>query len=295
MLCKNCKIELANEGGFCQDCGARVIRERISLKFLFNEFLDKVMSIDNKLLKTFLHLFSKPHIVIDSYINGVRKRYYNPVSYLLISVTLGGIYLYFFKDIAAESFDSMQQVDPANPFMNQDFGKKIYDLVLDYQAFFTAINIPIYAFFSWIIFLNRKKYNYYEHIVIYLYTIAQIGIFNFIVILPFYFFDKSFASNLFLYGSFSLFIYLIYVLIRLFKLTFAQFIIKGLYFLGLSLIAFMIMSILMVVGMFMYFGPEKMKQMGEEQERMRKEIIRKKDSIEAAKKDTLKTKILAPR
>lgn len=292
MLCKNCKVQLANDNGFCQDCGARVIQERISLKFLFKEFTDKVLSIDNRLLKTFFHLISKPHVVIDSYIRGVRKRYFNPVSYLLISITLSGIYLYFFKDIAAESFDTIQQVDPTNPFSDQQMGKKVYDIITDYQAFFTAINIPVYAFISWLVFLNRKKYNFYEHIVIYLYSNSQISIISFIVFLPFYFINKEIASALFMYGSAVLIIYSAYVLIRLFKLSFLQFIIKTLYFLAISTFMGIILSIISGIAMFVYLGPEKLKKMGEEQNRRKMELIRKKDSIKASKKDSLRTKKL---
>lgn len=102
MLCKNCKVELANDNGFCQDCGARVLGDTITLKFVFQEILDKVLSVDNRLLKTFVHLFTKPHVVVESYIRGVRKRYYNPFSYMLISLTLAGIIAYINKDVVSD-------------------------------------------------------------------------------------------------------------------------------------------------------------------------------------------------
>ncbi|MEN8857288.1 MAG: DUF3667 domain-containing protein [Flavobacteriaceae bacterium] len=121
MECKNCKNSLRDIDGFCSSCGARIIDERISLRFLFNEFLDKVLSVDNKLLKTFLHLFTKPEVVIDGFINGVWKKYYNPVSYLLVSITLSGIYLYFLKDVAFEALGASS--DPNNPFANEEFIK----------------------------------------------------------------------------------------------------------------------------------------------------------------------------
>lgn len=293
MLCKNCKIELANDNGFCQDCGARVIHERISLKFLFKEFVDKVLSVDNKLLKTFIHLFTKPEEVIDSYIRGVRKRYFNPVSYLLVSITLTGIYLFFFKDIAAESFQFVGEIDPANPFANEEFGKKYYDFFMDYQAFFTALNIPVYAFISWLVFLNRKKYNFYEHIVIYLYSNSQISIISFVLFLPIFFINKELARTLFMYGSLVLILYSAYVLIRLFKLTFWQFIVKTLYFLSISLFMLIVLSIISGIAMSLFIGPEGLKKMSQDQ-KIRIEQQRKLDSINAAKKDSLKTKILTP-
>ncbi len=119
MECKNCSSTLRDEAGFCSYCGSRVIKERISFKFLFQEFLDKVLSVDNRLLKTFWHLLTKPHQVIDSYVNGVRKRYFNPVSYLLISITLASIYIFFIKDIALESIEAIEDIPAQNPFSDK--------------------------------------------------------------------------------------------------------------------------------------------------------------------------------
>lgn len=292
MLCKNCKVELANENGFCQDCGARVIQERISLRFLFQEFLDKVLSYDNKLLKTFIHLFIKPEIVIDGYIKGVRKRYFNPISYLLISITLSGIYLYFFKDMAIESFSKMQEFDPDNPFYSLGIGENLFQIIYDYPAFFTALNIPVYAFVSWIVFFNKKKYNFYEHIVIYLYAISQISILSFLVVLPIYFLNEELASDIFMYSSFSIFIYASYVLIKLFKLNFGQFVLKTLFFSAITFIIIIVISIILVVILFLNISPEQLKQIQNQQKR-NQSLKQSTDSLQL-EKNKARTKILTP-
>ncbi|WP_369598046.1 DUF3667 domain-containing protein [Mesonia mobilis] len=50
------------------------------------------LNYDNTFLKTYAHLFTQPHIVIGDYINGVRKKYLNVVSYITIALTLAGFY-----------------------------------------------------------------------------------------------------------------------------------------------------------------------------------------------------------
>ena len=40
MDCKNCGSNLRDKDGFCSNCGARVIEERITLKFIFKEILE---------------------------------------------------------------------------------------------------------------------------------------------------------------------------------------------------------------------------------------------------------------
>lgn len=293
MKCKNCGAELVNEHGFCQNCGARVIHDRISLRFLFQEFLDKVLSYDNKLMKTFIHLFTKPEDVIDGYIQGVRKKYLNPVSYLLISMTLSGIYLYFFKDAAIESFSAMQQLDPDNPMNNNDLGKEIFETIYDYPAFFTAINIPFYALVSWLVFLNKKKYNFYEHIVIYLYGISQVSILSFIVVLPIYFINERLASDIFMYASFSIFIYAAYILIRIFKLSFGQFILKTLLFSAISSVIFIIITVIFTIAMFLGMTPEQLQKIKQQQDSIYKSRVQV-DTLKV-KNDTTKTKTLTPR
>ena len=291
MLCKNCKIELAKEDGFCQNCGARVIKERISLRFLFNEFMDKVLSVDNKLLRTFIHLFTKPHLVIDSYIKGVRKKYYNPVSYLLISITLSGVYLFFIKDIAIQSKESMTVDDPSNPFSNKEFMNEYMSFFTDYQALVNSLFIPLVAFISWLVFLNRKKYNFYEHIVIYLYTNSHISIISVLVILPIYFINQDLVGKIFIYTSPVMLLYSAYVLIRLFKLTFLQFFVKSLYFTFISSILFLILTILGTIAYFVNLSPEEIEQFKKKQDSINK--LRSIDTLKM-KNDSLKTKILTP-
>ena len=51
MECKNCSAPLDDDAGYCSYCGARVLKEdKITLKFIFSEILDKVLSVDNKLI-----------------------------------------------------------------------------------------------------------------------------------------------------------------------------------------------------------------------------------------------------
>mgnify|MGYP003668858395 CR=1 FL=1 len=280
MDCKNCKNILRDVDGFCSSCGARIIDERISLRFLFKEFLDKVLSVDNKLLKTFFHLFTKPEVVIDGFIKGVRKKHYNPVNYLLVSITLSGIYLYFLKDIAFETLGINSGQGSGNPFEDPEFLKKFVDLTTDYQALLSVANIPLYGFISWLVFLNKKKYNFYEHLIIYLYAASQIVILSFLVVVPIYFIDKEISAIASLVMSGATFIYFGYVLIRLFKLTFFQFVIKTIYFSLISGFLFVLFIIGTSMAVFFYMGPEYFKQLNQPQKNDSIEKTKQLDSIQ---------------
>ena len=56
-------------------------------------------SVDNKLLKTFLHLFSKPEAVIVGFIEGTRKKYINVVQYFAIALTLIGLQVFLMEKV----------------------------------------------------------------------------------------------------------------------------------------------------------------------------------------------------
>ncbi|WP_281542620.1 DUF3667 domain-containing protein [Maribacter aestuarii] len=115
MECKNCSNQLRTDYSFCPDCGAKVIRNRLTVKNLWYDATERFFNVDNTFLITFKHLFTKPDEVIAGYINGVRKKYLNPISYFTIAITMGGLFVYlmseFFPDALSYQF---QNVDVNN-------------------------------------------------------------------------------------------------------------------------------------------------------------------------------------
>ncbi|GGI58195.1 DUF3667 domain-containing protein [Winogradskyella haliclonae] len=175
MQCKNCEIPISQNQRYCFDCGARIIKNRLTLKALFQQVNVEFFSVDNKLLKTFNHLFTKPESVIVSYINGTRKKYINVIQYFAIALTLLGIQVFFMEHIfnnpelyklvfLEELAKSPGQEN--NPFLNgniDDFNST--------QSIFFTIGIPFSAFATWITFrmTGIKRFNFTEHVVINLY------------------------------------------------------------------------------------------------------------------------------
>ena len=95
MNCKNCKTTLEESDDYCRNCGGKVIRNRLTIKSLFHHFSETYFNYDNKLLRTFLTLFSKPEEVIVGYINGTRKKYVDVIGYFALAITLSGLQIFF--------------------------------------------------------------------------------------------------------------------------------------------------------------------------------------------------------
>lgn len=247
MTCKNCDKSLSAEDSFCYSCGAKVINHRLTLNYLFSEFYDRFFSLDhNAIIRTFIALYTKPKEVIDGYINGVRRRYINVAGYVAIAITLTGFQLYVAQKYFPESLEYGDFAGTSKEFMESWMG-----YVSEYQSIMYLLLIPLYALLSKLVFFDRKKYNYTEHIVIIGYTQAQLSI---TFAIPIIILTTLGVNTINFYWEMMLLmlVYTGYCLKSLFELSIIQIILKTLLFFGLLIIISIIFVIGVVVFLFAY-------------------------------------------
>jgi len=201
--------------GYCANCGNKVIASRLTVKNVLSEFSNQFFNLDNKLVKTFIHLLTKPEAVVNMFIGGARKTYMNVISYLALSVTLIGIHIYLLMKFLPESTDS----SPANSFLSPELEKElvqISEIMIDYSGLLAVAFIPITSIATYLIF-QEKKYNYAEHIVLNMYGVAQYSIVMLFITAIFLLFG---VENIYIISSLSSisYIYLGYLYFRLFNL-----------------------------------------------------------------------------
>lgn len=251
MECKNCTTELAPESLYCNICGAKIIKKRLTLKNLFEHISETFFNYDNKLLRTFIDLFKKPEAVIGSYIDGVRMRYINPISFFALSLTMSGLSIFLIRKFYLEHFDYSKLYD--SDTYNNAASKKILENSIntsfEYGSLILTSMIPLMAIISLIVFYN-KHYNFTEHIILYLYSMSALMILSVVIgqivliIAPSFYMTYSLLVYLFML------LYYLFSLKRIFKLNFKQLIIKTLLFFVLSVIAYIGFSIIAVLIMF---------------------------------------------
>ncbi|RNC86690.1 MAG: DUF3667 domain-containing protein [Winogradskyella sp.] len=196
MNCKNCNTELHEHDDYCKKCGARVIRNRLTFKNIFEHISETFFNYDNKLLRTFTDLIAKPEAVIGSYISGVRKRYVNPISYLGIALTLSGVVFFVMKKINLEV-----DVDVFNQGMDETAKSNIANASSEYASFFFLSYIPMLVIASWFM-LRQKEYNFAERTVAFTYTMAEFSLVTFLpsilvmIIMPNAYMNYSFITLL---------------------------------------------------------------------------------------------------
>ncbi|MGC1205165.1 MAG: DUF3667 domain-containing protein [Flavobacteriaceae bacterium] len=249
MNCKNCDISLSQESDYCNSCGGKVIRNRLTIKNLFEHLSETFFNYDNKLLRTFIDLFKKPQVVIDSYVKGVRKRYVSPISFFGVILTLNGLNIFIISKFYKQYLDASKLIgdtDAANNEATRKILEMTSDFSLEYASLLFSFLIPLGALISWIVFFN-KKYNYTEHVILYLYSMSVYSVLSVVfglltlAIIP----EKylSFAYVMYLF----IFVYHCYILTKLFKLSFWQLALKVLLFLILFFITYIGVSILSVI------------------------------------------------
>lgn len=179
MNCKNCQTELDQNDEYCKNCGGKVIRNRLTFSNLFSHFTETFLNYDNTLLQTFINLFKKPEDVIDSYINGTRKKYFNVINYFALAITISGFYIFIVNKYFPDALDFSSISAPGQ----EEFQKKNIAFISEYQSVLMMLYVPLYALIARIVFFNLKKYNYTELLVIFMYIQAQISIASSIIVI----------------------------------------------------------------------------------------------------------------
>ena len=284
--CKNCDAPLNLDQAFCPSCGAKRMYNRLNWSNLTEDFVDRFLNIENNFLRTFFALFNKPEDVIGGYIDGMRKRYLSAFSYFAISLTITGLYTFVFRKwfMTDDRFrQGITATDGVDVKGTVEATKEMINWVFEYQSILTFVNIPFYAVVSKLVFWNYKKYNFIEHVVIYLYVYSHTQIVA--SILGILFMWSSVAQIVI--SSLLMFVYVGYtafVLMRLFDLTIEKIVLKTILFivvfLILSILFFGIASALLYkIGVFDTFI-EKMKEVQKNQKALKEAAKAVKDSLQ---------------
>ena len=81
-LCRACGM--AQVGAYCHGCGQHFLEGRITLRRLVREFSERFLKLERGLLGTFLGLCRGPGALARAYVEGRRRPYVNPLSYVFI-------------------------------------------------------------------------------------------------------------------------------------------------------------------------------------------------------------------
>ncbi|WP_350286469.1 DUF3667 domain-containing protein [uncultured Croceitalea sp.] len=254
--CLNCSKTVSKDASFCSNCGAKIVKERITLKRILSEVVETIFGWDNKYFFTVRSLVLKPHVVLEEYVSGIRKRYVHPFTFLIIGATLMLFSFTFFLDYLIEGLQGFNAdvISWLDQYIKSSDGsikngnnpledvQNSQEAILRYFNVITMALIPVYALFTYLIY--RKKYNYAEHLVFNCYLQGTSILLTLIV------FYISLVTHPMVYITTSYITILLYLYTfgKLLKLGAGQSIIKLLLFI-VALIIFNIIALAILVGL----------------------------------------------
>lgn len=169
--CLNCNIALIVDQKFCLKCGQATAQHRFTLAHFFHESFHAFTHTDKGIFFLLKELALRPGTVAREYIQGKRKKYFNPFTFFLLLAAL----FVFSNSFVGTSSSSRNEI-PAdiNKITNPEVKKNTiaqYTRAVEIGAFtkkhgnvLAMIAVPFLALFFWLVFY-KKSYNYAEHLV----------------------------------------------------------------------------------------------------------------------------------
>jgi Protein of unknown function (DUF3667) len=236
MNCKNCGAEIAGEYEFCPHCGEMAHAHRLNLKHIIHEFIHAFVHADKGIFLLVKELAYHPGKAALAYTEGIRKKYFNPVSFLLIA---GGLtfFLRLKLSLITKSMGGKKMAFYITEFIHQ------------YTTPIIILTVPVLSLYSWMFFKSSGK-NYAENIVMNMYMMGEYHLFTIIIfVLPTFFFPALFP--VFTAVSFlTMAVYYYFTCKNFFAQTTTNTIVKVILIEMLFLLSF---TIIMVMAMIAYF------------------------------------------
>ncbi|MFS4415833.1 DUF3667 domain-containing protein [Maribacter sp. 2307ULW6-5] len=262
--CRNCSTQMTEVSSFCACCGAKVIRERITVKGLLANVAQTVLGWDNTYFVTIRHMLAKPGVLLRAYMEGTRKRYMNPFSFLLIGMTLAIFTFNSFdehfvrmnQDVQKSQMEWMAET-LGGPYASAEFqeeqladSESAIRFQLKYFNLLTVLLLPLYTYLAFLVY--GRPYNFAEHLVVNSYVQGV----SFLSITLF--FMLSLVTHPFVYMVNFLFLVWLYTYAygKLYNLSLGQSLLKVFVFLALLLVFIMGIAVISVAAGFLigYLG-----------------------------------------
>lgn len=180
--CKNCEALLRPEDKFCPQCGQPAKTKRLKIRQVRKDVLRKFLHADSGILRLTSDLASQPGAVAREYFAGKRKKYYDPLKFLTLTVGV--------SVLLTATFDLMSgsggHTNPISAFVAKHVN----------VIFF--LSVPIAAGFSWLLF-RKKGYNYAEHLALHAFLGGFRTVFYLLVFTPLIVFFREYYSAILLF------------------------------------------------------------------------------------------------
>lgn len=162
-------------GNFCPACGQRASVRRIDFRSLLKDVPPAVFQVDRGFAFNVVQLFKRPGYAIRDYLEGKRKPFFNPLSYMLVVlatmlIAMNLLRVHYYDPVQ----DAWMRPDQAAAWQAYDASQQAW---IHLYKYYIPFYLPWMAliFYGWLR-LMRERYSYWESVVISLFVSAQMTI-----------------------------------------------------------------------------------------------------------------------
>lgn len=165
--CRNCGTPLAPAQQYCGTCGQKRIAGRITLHEIAHDLIHAFVHIDRSVLSLIRQLLVRPGAVARDFIEGRRRRYFGPFSFLVVCVAVGA------AAIAVSGFPVVTTNEP----------NRVAAFMQSHPNLVYFIQLPLLAAACRVVCVFDRLH-YAEHLVLVAYTEGMHVLWNSLVIVP---------------------------------------------------------------------------------------------------------------
>lgn len=194
--CLNCRLTLREEDNYCNYCGQSSATHRFSFGHILHEFFHAFTHTDKTVFSLVAGLLSRPGILVGEYLDGKRKKYFNPFTFLLLVAAFSIVILNItgtFKPAGNSSVktENHRTTAPAGPSASADptslgmmeRAQKVSKFMAKRQNLVMIIAVPFNAL-VFFLFYRRSGRNYAEHLVANVFFVSFVVLFSSLLFYP---------------------------------------------------------------------------------------------------------------
>jgi Protein of unknown function (DUF3667) len=196
--CLNCATLLTADDHFCPNCGQKTDTHRLTMSHIWHDIGHAFTHTDKGFFYTIKELAVRPGRVAREYVQGKRKKYFNPFSFLIIIVGIHVLSNTVFQPYS-RGIESFPKSPPAS-IRTEEQKKKWAAAMYRMQKWGQFINnktnlvlfisTPFIAAVLWLLF--RRKHLYYaEHLATMAYVNGFLSLLTIFIFGPLLYFSKG--------------------------------------------------------------------------------------------------------
>lgn len=161
--CLNCNTALYPKQNFCPTCGQKAETNRFTFRELLSQFLITFTSVEKGIWLLLKGTAIRPGQTAIEFVEGKRKRYYNPFTFLALVISLTLLTNSWFKYYDEVKIDQVA----LSSITDQDYKKKyiesnkrwneVISWQYKYQNTFNLLCCPYFSFFLFLFFKKRGR------------------------------------------------------------------------------------------------------------------------------------------